>query len=170
MALTPEQIRRRVKAARALAGLSIPALAEAVNEPGLGDRTIRAMEGEKGRPFRKMELEAIARVCGLPYAFFTVDFARLPELEGELVDVHGVADRVGAPLREIQTRLAAIEDELGLRDVARSTNRSLTEALDRAGEAGHPAARGTRDASDANEESDAAPARERPSSAGPPGG
>jgi transcriptional regulator with XRE-family HTH domain len=97
----PEEIRRRVKAARALAGISVKELAERINQEGLGERTLRALEGDAGRAWRPMELQAVAQACGLPYEFFTVDFSsvfdrelrvddRLDELERRLRRLEGV--------------------------------------------------------------------------------
>jgi uncharacterized small protein (DUF1192 family) len=89
------QTRRRVKAARAIAGLSVAELAARIDQSGLGERTLRALEGEGGRQFRPMELQAIAQACDLPYEFFTVDFRKLSLASGTLED-----------------RLAVVEDEV----------------------------------------------------------
>lgn len=105
----PEEIRRRVKAARAIAGLSVPGLARRINQRGLGDRTLRDLEAPKGRAIKEMELQAIARACSLPYEWFTVDFDRLPEIapiggdvarERALLDAAG-GNISGAALREL---------------------------------------------------------------------
>lgn len=75
---------RRIKAARILAGLNSPeALAAEISEAGLSGKTLRNIEAP-GNPktARDRDLHAIARACDLPYEWFTVDFARLPELTG----------------------------------------------------------------------------------------
>ncbi|MEA2494926.1 MAG: Helix-turn-helix domain [Thermoleophilaceae bacterium] len=60
---------RRVRAARAYAGLSVQDLADQI---GLGLQTIKRIESGK-RTARKFELWAIAEACGLPREFFDVD-------------------------------------------------------------------------------------------------
>lgn len=68
------EIRRRVKAAREIAGLSVEGLAKKIDQKGLGERTLRSLESPNNRPFKSMELKAIAEACNLPYQFFTVNF------------------------------------------------------------------------------------------------
>jgi hypothetical protein len=78
--LPADELRKRVKAARALAGFgSTKELARAIGPDGkLGDRKLRTLEGESApRPFREPELEQIAKACSVSMAFFTVDFAVL---------------------------------------------------------------------------------------------
>lgn len=65
---------RRVRAARALAGLSVKDLAIGLDEPGLGERTLGKIEAGE-RVAQRSELQRIADVCGLPYGFFTVDLS-----------------------------------------------------------------------------------------------
>lgn len=105
MARDEGEIRRRVRAARELAtptaaevgrrvetrdpkrqgdleaGLSIAELANrliAAGYEGLKKDTLDAIN--RGvRTVRRQELAAIARVCGLPYSFFTIDFEELPD-------------------------------------------------------------------------------------------
>jgi transcriptional regulator with XRE-family HTH domain len=68
--LGTEEIGRRVRAARAYAGLTIGALADSL---GMGARTIKRIEcGE--RDARRYELIGIAEACGLPREFFELDF------------------------------------------------------------------------------------------------
>lgn len=67
---------RRVRAARELAGLrSTRALADKINERGLSYSTLRAIEEGK-RITEPSELTAIARACGLPEAWFRMDWSR----------------------------------------------------------------------------------------------
>jgi hypothetical protein len=82
---TPDELRRRVKAARAYAGYkSAGELAAALDFKGLGERNLRELEGPSApRPFRAVELREIARVCGLPYEFFTADLSLLGVLADE---------------------------------------------------------------------------------------
>lgn len=96
--LPQEELRRRVRAARGYADLSIDQLAEAV---GIGRNTIiRIDNGE--REVKQMELRQIAAVCGLPYEFFTVDFAEIPELYAALErDEHMAARAALARLTDI---------------------------------------------------------------------
>lgn len=82
----PDERRRRVKAARALAGYaSTDDLADAIKEAGEFGRgysggTLRNREGAAGEDFNKKDLMVIAAACALPYEFFEVDFAQLPLL------------------------------------------------------------------------------------------
>jgi transcriptional regulator with XRE-family HTH domain len=64
---------RRVRAARAYAGMSVSELAERV---GLGLQTIKRIESGK-RNARPFEVWAIAEGCDLPRAFFDLDFVEL---------------------------------------------------------------------------------------------
>jgi transcriptional regulator with XRE-family HTH domain len=73
--VTIEELRKRVRAARGYAGLSQPELAR---ELGISKETVKRMEAPGGRPVDR--LADIARICTLPYEFFTVDFADLPAL------------------------------------------------------------------------------------------
>jgi hypothetical protein len=48
---------------------------------GLKRDTLYKIEGGPARWVPPRNLQAIATACGLPYAFFTVDLQRLPELD-----------------------------------------------------------------------------------------
>lgn len=78
-----EDTARRVRAARALAGLdSVQALAEAIDQRGLSTKTLRAIE--QGRRIAEpRELTAIAEACGLAPGFFRMDL-RVDSGEGGL--------------------------------------------------------------------------------------
>jgi transcriptional regulator with XRE-family HTH domain len=94
-----ETRRRRIRAARALADLTVEELADAIDAKGLKAKTLGAIErGE--REVRPHELRAIAEACGLPYEFFTADFniltaphhgsnlaERMDELEADLKEL-----------------------------------------------------------------------------------
>lgn len=97
---SPDETRRRVKAARALAGISVETLADRIGQPGLGERTLRSLEGESGRPIRPMELQAIATATGLPLGFFTDDLVRVFESNGATTR-----------LEEFEARLRRLEAE-----------------------------------------------------------
>lgn len=84
-----EQRRRRVKAARALAGLTTKELANKLNEPGLSVGNLEALEGPSAhRAFRKGELQAIARACDLPDEFFTVESWEALALDADRLEDH----------------------------------------------------------------------------------
>jgi hypothetical protein len=72
-------VTRRVKAARQLAGFSSAAKLAAETGKGLADKTLRKIESGEKDP-EPWELDRIARACGLPYEFFTIDFSTLPNL------------------------------------------------------------------------------------------
>lgn len=89
MSAHPPDIRRRLKAARELAGLTVQELAERIDSERLGAKALGSLErGDRKTPPQPHELAAIAAACGLPYEFFTVDFSRLSELT-ELTEVGG---------------------------------------------------------------------------------
>jgi hypothetical protein len=92
---SPDDLARRIKAARALGGFgSVAALVEAIGEPGLGVRTLGKIEAGEREP-RPWQLALIARECGVSEAFFSADLATLAETP--------------APLDE---RLASIEEKV----------------------------------------------------------
>lgn len=73
----------RIRAARHLAGhTTVEALANAIGQRGLRTTKLRRMEREE-IPSEARDLDAIAYACGLPVAWFTADFARLPEISPE---------------------------------------------------------------------------------------
>jgi transcriptional regulator with XRE-family HTH domain len=86
---------RRVRAARAYAGLSVQELADGI---GLGLQTIKRIEAGK-RSARRYEIWAIAEACSLPRDFFEIDFGLLCER----------AETMDALLRRVDDRLAKIE-------------------------------------------------------------
>lgn len=69
-----ETLRRRLKAARALAGLTVEELAREVGQTGYGAKTLYAMESETGREILPKDHAILAEACGLPREFFTMDF------------------------------------------------------------------------------------------------
>lgn len=106
----PYDVARRVRAARAYSKLSREALAEAL---GYSPSTIDLIEGKRAIPRGASwtELGKVAEATGLPFEFFTADFARLPEIvpEGELTVV------TRRTLREAQDRLGRMQQERGQR-------------------------------------------------------
>lgn len=98
---TQTEIARRVRAARAYAGLSVADLAERV---GLGLQTIKRIESGK-RNARPFEVWAIAEACELPRAFFDLDFQDLCQAASGHQDM----------LARIDGRLEKLERVLGQR-------------------------------------------------------
>jgi transcriptional regulator with XRE-family HTH domain len=86
---------RRVRAARAYAGLSVNALA---NRIGLGLQTIKRIECGK-RTARVFELWAIAEACELPREFFEMDLDVLNQR----------ASLMNETLVRVEQRLARLE-------------------------------------------------------------
>jgi transcriptional regulator with XRE-family HTH domain len=73
-------LRRRMVAARMLAGLtSAEALAEKIDQRGLGTKVLRNYEQGKDAPEQR-DLEAIADACEIPVEWFIADLSRLPEI------------------------------------------------------------------------------------------
>src|SRR5688500_4215510 len=67
-------IPQRLRAVRALADLTVEQLADKMNLPGLGAKTLGAIErGE--RDLRPHELPVIAAACDVPPEFFTADIS-----------------------------------------------------------------------------------------------
>jgi transcriptional regulator with XRE-family HTH domain len=95
-----DDVARRVRAARAYAGLSVRELADAI---GIGLQTIKRIEAGSRAP-RTMEVWAIAEVCGLPREWFEVDFDDLAR--------HAAA--AGELLARVDARLARLEAQLGI--------------------------------------------------------
>lgn len=79
--MDPQETRRRIRAARVLADVTVEQLAAKLGA-GLGSKTLGMIErGE--RDVHTRELRDIAAACGLPYEFFTADLDRLPELTSQ---------------------------------------------------------------------------------------
>jgi transcriptional regulator with XRE-family HTH domain len=94
-----EETARRIRAARAYAGLSITELAERL---GVGEQTVKRIEGGR-RTVRRYELWGIADVCGLPRKFFEAS---------NLGTVGDEAREVFSALRRLEDRLNRIEERL----------------------------------------------------------
>jgi transcriptional regulator with XRE-family HTH domain len=89
---------RRIRAARTYACLSVAELAGRI---GMGIQTVKRIEAGR-RSVRRFEIWAIAEACGLPRAFFEMDFCELAER----------AAVSSAALTRIDQRLARIESRL----------------------------------------------------------
>jgi len=116
-----------LKAARALGGIpSTKKLAEEIAAKKLLDTAfgIGTIDGiERGvRTLKEHEARAVAKVCGLPYEFFTADLQRLPEL-----------DAASQPA-DLEDRLQRIEEiVLALKEFAeKSLLNELSRLLDEA--------------------------------------
>lgn len=97
--LETDEIARRVRAARAYAGLTIPQLAERI---GVGERTIKRVEMRQ-RIARTYELWAIADACGVPRWFFETEFQELTSADQATSDL---VRRVGI----LEARVADLSD------------------------------------------------------------
>lgn len=73
-ALPPQdELRRRLRAARVLADLTLDELAARLSpDVGLSQRTLRKLEGGEA-PIREPALRTLAPALGLPYEFFTIE-------------------------------------------------------------------------------------------------
>jgi transcriptional regulator with XRE-family HTH domain len=92
------EIARRVRAARAYAGLSVNELAERI---GLGLQTIKRIESGK-RAARRFEIWAIAEACNLPREFFEIDLDLLSRRSAALQET----------LARVDERLERLERQL----------------------------------------------------------
>ena len=146
----PEWLRRRINAARELAepteaelrersvhrqrglgyGLSVEELAARIDREGFGDKVIGMIRrGE--RPIDYHELEWIARACGVPMEFFSVDFEQLPKLLGERPGLDALLTQMShleSMMAEIRTALTQLEDA-GAPGVPGATGRELRAGL-----------------------------------------
>lgn len=93
-------VARRVRAARAYAGLSVRELADSI---GIGVQTIKRIEAGSRAP-RTMEIWAIAEVCGLPNEWFELDVEALARYAADASSL----------LARVEQRLARIEAQLGI--------------------------------------------------------
>jgi transcriptional regulator with XRE-family HTH domain len=107
----------RLRAARHLAGFRHQRdLAQAIDQAGLGERTLRAIE-LGSRHATERDFRAIADACGLPLEWFTADFSRLAEIsdpprevlraEREKVSARSAARSEGKPEATRPPRLEA---------------------------------------------------------------
>src|SRR3954453_8543251 len=94
------EVARRVRAARAYAGLSIQELAARV---GIGLQTLKRIENGRRKPSGP-ELLAIAEACGLPREFFDLDLDLLSNR----------ALLLQRTMSQVDRRLSRIEQKLGL--------------------------------------------------------
>ena len=77
MTPTPDDwtVGRRLRSLRHLAGFSHPKdLAAVIDQKGLGDRTLRAIENDRKHPERWM-FQAIAEACGVAMTWWSQDFS-----------------------------------------------------------------------------------------------
>jgi transcriptional regulator with XRE-family HTH domain len=111
MSVSAGELANRIRAARAYARLSQPELA---NRLGVGRSTLVRIELEQ-RGLKDFEqhaiLDSIAKICGLPPAFFTADFKRLerPPRHRQEPDLQAAIQSLHAKLDELLTRSAPRE-------------------------------------------------------------
>lgn len=114
-----EDRRRRMKAALALTGKTVPELAELIDQRNYGAKTLYNLQsGQKGKTLRPADCRTIAEALGISPAFFTVDFATLGKEENG-----SLREEVGA-LAEAVLQLA-----IGNAEEALSAARTTTERL-----------------------------------------
>jgi transcriptional regulator with XRE-family HTH domain len=127
-------IGRRLKAARRLAGLTVPELAAALALPGLGAKTLGAIErGE--REMRPHEIAPIADITGMPISYFAAKTGEplWPEPAGLGQGVEErlarMEDRFDAHARNVERLLAAQTGVLAsIKNAQRQASETITEA------------------------------------------
>jgi hypothetical protein len=140
-----EDLKRRMKAAIALAGITVEELAERIDRRGYGAKTHYNLQGEAGgRPILAQDQEVIAKACGLSPAFFTIDFSklqapadedRIATLERQMAAVLQVIQQPDAP-----DALDLLQQALADLDLAPSPSRGAASSA--AGASDHPPGRG----------------------------
>lgn len=97
-----DELVRRFKAALAYAGLSVPQVAERItDEPNLSASTLYDVQQRRRNRSPLLspgERAAVAQACGLPDAFFTIDFA---QLNGQ-ASVDSRLDAIEAQVRQLE--------------------------------------------------------------------
>jgi hypothetical protein len=129
--LDQEQLRRRMRAARALAGYKVMSdLAAAIpKDSQLGERKLRALESGED-PLRPPAMREIAAACGLPYEFFTTDLQALFAGLGPHQLLENRVNSLEAALAAVSARLDAIA-----KDVTGLAARELEQSGEALGEA-----------------------------------
>lgn len=125
----PEQVRRRIRAARIIAGFDkVDDLALTLNIDGLKRDTLYEIESGK-RAVRPHELRLIAEACGISPAFFEVDFAHLNADEPVELDTDERLERLEGAVILLVQQLASEQPELQQRFLeALRTRRSSRRA------------------------------------------
>jgi transcriptional regulator with XRE-family HTH domain len=145
---------RRIRAARALAapteqeleerhrkrakpttGITVAELAARIDSDGLGAKTLGNME-RGDTPALRPALSEIARACGLPYEFFTAEFANLGAPAGGL-DAHRdeMGRNVTERLLDIEEVIRSVEPRLALLEADRRRRREGQAPADTPGRA-----------------------------------
>jgi transcriptional regulator with XRE-family HTH domain len=114
-----DRLRFRMRAARAIAGLTVKELAARVADAGHADGLSARVLGEMergNRVIKPSEIPILAEACGLPAAFFSVDFATLeePTLRAEVDYLRSEIAKIKGTVAELATDLA--RDSLALRE------------------------------------------------------
>jgi transcriptional regulator with XRE-family HTH domain len=129
-----ERAERERKRLRPVVGLTVDELAARINLDGLGKRTIGDLERDGGAI--RNQLTEIAKACGLPYDFFTVDFSTLGAPAGGL-DAHRdeMGRNVTERLLDIEEVIRSVEPRLALLEAAHRKQREGQAPADTSGKA-----------------------------------
>lgn len=107
-----DELARRLRTARAYGGFrSVEAVAEAINQKGLGVKTLRNIESGT-RTAQKRDIQAIAEVCGLPPEFFTA----ADPFAGQPADLDAQLAVLEQKLEDNHQMLAMILTKLGVKN------------------------------------------------------
>ncbi len=106
------ELGRRIRAARAYEGLSLRALAEWISDHGISARTLRHLEQCEHLATNE-QLEVISEACGVPMAWFEVDWEAAGDPE--------------TALTVMATRLRDTEEGLRVIEAAVSPGRRRTK-------------------------------------------
>lgn len=110
---SPEDIRRRIRAARLLAGMArAEDLADAIDRRGFGKDTIYDMESGE-RTVLDHELDVIAAATGVSPAFFQVDFTTLAQTGTSLEERVANLERLVAEItgEDVESAIAGFEED-----------------------------------------------------------
>lgn len=137
--LDDEQVRRRIKAARVMSGLSVQTIGQRLGA-GLQEKTLRRIESGERAIRSERELVAIAEATGQDLDFFTND-ARMPPQSGEAEPdapqagerLDRMIEQLGVIERKIDAMIKATAPDVLRRDIAVAIEDALNRRSEGAG-------------------------------------
>lgn len=119
-----EDLRRRLKAALALAGHDIKDLPLIINQPGYSLGTLYAMTSDTGREILPKDFLTLAAACGLPREWFTYDLSAMGQ---EHANHDKITEQIEAHRQQITELKASV---LAVNAAALDNKREMQELRD----------------------------------------